>query len=135
MITKIISGLLGVSLALSSSSVLAEPVYVGQTNEGQSLFFYPDSGTYQGEDNLLVFEYRIGGKSEEYSRGAFTPWCTGGRVELHPYATSRPNKPGWFTMNRQGEWIYIKADSLASKNLLKTACETMEFNHAEATKE
>lgn len=135
MITKIISGLLGVSLVLCSSSVLAEPVYVGKTNEGQALFFYPDSGVYQGEDALLVFEYRLGSNSEDDSRGAFTPWCTGGRVELHPGSTSRPTNPGWFTLNHQGKWIYIKADSLASKNLLKTACETMEFNHSKATEE
>ena len=133
MITKIISGLLGVSLVLSSSSVLAEPIYMGATNDGRSLFYSTDYNPIMKEDYLLIFQYILKGEQGAVKRAAITPWCTGGDVMLHPLAKLKTQTPGWYTQAADGTFLYVEANSPASKKMLKFACETMEFNHAEAT--
>ncbi|MEH2183055.1 hypothetical protein [Nostoc sp.] len=133
MITKIISGLLGVSIVLSSSSVLAEPVYMGRTNDGRSLFYNADYNPTMTEDFLLVFEYILKGERGAVKRVAVTPWCTGGDVRLHPIAKLKTQTPGWYTKTADGAFLYVEANSPGSKKMLKFACEVVEFKHAEAT--
>lgn len=133
MISKIISGLLGISAILVNTPVLAEAIYMGATNDGRSLFYNADYNPIMKEDFLLIFEYIIKGEQGTVKRAAITPWCFGGDVMLHPLAKLKTQTPGWYTKAADGSFLYVEANSSASKKMLKLACEVLEFNHAEAT--
>ncbi|MEH1811980.1 MAG: hypothetical protein V7K26_03410 [Nostoc sp.] len=126
MLTKIFSGLLGLSLVLASPPVLARSILVGVTNEGAKLYAltnYPPNSEDDGMEGWTSFIYAV-----EDARGyrevkAYTSFCNGGNVLSHPVKGTKDTMkvPGWHSETIRGS-ISVVADSQASKNLLKSVC-------------
>ncbi|MUG93015.1 hypothetical protein F7734_11430 [Scytonema sp. UIC 10036] len=110
----------------------------GTTNNGSKLGYVEGSARISGWENVREFQYVLISKDGIKVNTAYTPWCRYGKVQLDPRAIPSSDKDvhgffdndikrtvGWLIsdMASYGETsIFIKADSLASKNLLKIVC-------------
>ncbi|MEH2449827.1 hypothetical protein [Nostoc sp.] len=126
MITKIISGLLGVSIVLSSSSVLARSIFMGVTKDGAKLYAltgYPPNSEDDGLEGWTSFTYGIEDAKGYRKVEAYTSFCNGGKVLSQPVkGTNDPLKvPGWHSNTPSGS-VSVIADSKASLDLLNAIC-------------
>jgi hypothetical protein len=110
----------------------------GTTNDGSKLGYVEGSAKLSSWENVREFQYVLISKNGIKVNTAYTPWCRYGKVQLDSRAI--PNNEhdphgffdndithtvGWLIsdMATYGEAsIFIKADSYASKNLLKIVC-------------
>jgi hypothetical protein len=110
----------------------------GTTNNGSKLGYVEGSARISNWENVREFQYVLISKDGIRVNTAYTPWCRYGKVQLDSRAIPSSDKDphgffdndikytaGWLIhdMATYGESsIFVKVDSLASKNLLKTVC-------------
>ncbi len=126
MITKIISGLLGVSIVLSSSSVLARNILMGITKDGAKLYAltnYPPNAEDDGMGGWTSFIYAIEDTKGYRKVEAYTSFCYDGKLLSQPVKGTKDNMkvPGWHSKTASG-FASVIADSKASQDLLKAVC-------------
>jgi hypothetical protein len=126
MLTKIISGLFGVSLLLSSSPVLARTILMGISNDGAKLYLltnYQPNSEDDGMEGWTSFTYGIEDAKGYRELKAYTSFCNGGRVLSQPVKGTKDTMkvPGWHTQTASGS-VSVIADSKASQTLLKSVC-------------
>lgn len=130
MITKIISGLLGVSIVLSSNLADARTIWLpGKTNGGSRLAIETSpQPTYNPSTGLTYFSYSIQNGRRYKTHQASTWYCYKGIVQKNPnfrYTNGIESKnPEWSVDSLEvgGEAPIVTADSEASLNLLKAIC-------------
>ncbi len=121
MITKIISGLLGISVAFSSTIALADlPKFIGRTDDGTKV--YLESDITELQDGSVRFHiYTVGriGRSKQIT--FVTPWCASGGIAKG--ASYAPDIPGYyFEVDNHLGYFDITEDSVTTK-LLTAVCE------------
>ncbi|MDZ8138691.1 MAG: hypothetical protein RM049_25870 [Nostoc sp. DedQUE04] len=126
MITKIISGLLGMSIVLSSSSVLARNILMGVTKDGAKLYAltnYPPNSEDDGMEGWTSFIYAIEDAKGYREVKAYTSFCNGGKLLSQPVKGTKDTLkvPGWHSETPSGP-VRVIADSKASLDLLKSVC-------------
>ena len=139
MITKIISGLLGASIVLSSSPNYANTRTVwipGKTNDGSRMFLdNKEVPVYDPSKGLTLFSYGItDSHGETRWRNAVTDWCYQGKVQHNPKTTEdKSPTPKWYIAIDDGtggsaDLVEVKADSKTSLNLIKVVCDMANYN-------
>jgi hypothetical protein len=110
----------------------------GTTNDGSKLGYVEGSARLSSWENVREFQYVLISQNGIRVNTAYTPWCRYGKVQLDSRAIPSSDQDihgffdneikytaGWLVsdMATYGEAsIFVKADSLASKNLLKLVC-------------
>ncbi|MBD2208762.1 hypothetical protein H6G27_02610 [Nostoc linckia FACHB-104] len=133
MLTKILWGLLGVSLSLASDPVNARTIWLpGATNEGARLSIETTpQPTYNSTTGLTHFTYGIQDSQGYRTNNASTWWCYKGLLRRNPkFQVEGFNKVpiGWLvdSLEDAGETPIVTADSEASINLLRAICKVVE---------
>lgn len=129
MLTKILSGLLGVSLVLANNHANARTIWLpGKTSEGARLSLEtPPKPTYNSSTGLTHFSYGIQNSQGYKIHQASTWWCYKGLVQKNPkFQVEGFNEMpiGWLvdSLEEAGETPIVTANSQASINLLRVVC-------------